>query len=163
MTEQETLNIRVANDTDSEAILELVFYIWVNEYGFRVSKEDFPDLHSIKKSYMDRGGLFLVAFGGEELIGTAACDQLSKGEYVLKRMFVKKSFRGKGIAQNLLEELFKHLPHSCKVYLSTKEDEALAAKAFYLKNGFSAVTRKELPSNFPFFFEDDLFMMKKCI
>jgi len=45
-------------------------------------------------------------------------------------------------------------------YLSTKENEAIAAKRFYLKNGFEVITRDELPDNFSFFYEDDLFMKR---
>jgi len=156
-----SLKFREACDDDSSGILDLVFDIWINEYGFEVKREEYPDLHQIQSFYRDKGGQFWVALANDRIIGTVAYDLLNEGEYVLKRMFVEQSFRGMGVAQRLLDEILNQLPCPCSVYLSTKEDQALAAKSFYLKNGFQVISRKDLPNNFPFFYEDDLFMKKE--
>jgi GNAT superfamily N-acetyltransferase len=164
---KQDISIRSATDQDSEAILALLFNIWINEYQFNVKKEDFPDLHKIETSYLEKGGRFLVAVHKNQIIGTIACEKLNDSCFALKRMFLEKNFRGQGIAQLLYSQLLKEvIPSSgntnrVSFYLSTKEDTALAAKKFYLKNGFKVITRDELPSNFPFFYEDDLFMMNK--
>ena len=78
-------------------------------------------------------------------------------------MFVRKDFRGKGVAQKLLETLLEKMEAPFKIYLSTKGDLALAAKKFYLRNGFAIITKKELPEGFPFLYEDDLFMKNECL
>lgn len=160
------ISIRPAKDMDSENILNLLFNIWINEYHFDVKREDFPDLLEIEKSYADLGGLFLIASHKDQIIGTIACQKLSDIHFVLKRMFVDKKFRGLGIAQLLLDNLLKEVLFLREIqnvafYLSTKENEAIAAKRFYLKNEFQVIPREELPESFPFFYEDDLFMKRQ--
>lgn len=79
-------------------------------------------------------------------------------------MFVQKEYRGRGIAQSLLNELFNRAVFlnnpSVSLFLSTKESEATAAKKFYIKNGFRDIPKSALPKNFPFFYKDDLFMVR---
>jgi len=159
------ISVRLATDQDVDAITNLLFDIWRNEYQFDVKRENFPDLKGIEKSYMGAGGLFLVAIYNAQVIGTIACERLDESCFVLKRMFVGKTFRGRGVAQLLLDRLlnkvlFSNEHKGAYFYLSTKENEAIAAKRFYLKNGFSVVSRHELPDSFPFFYEDDLFMRR---
>ena len=156
-----TYIIRPAKNEDSKDILDLIFNIWINEYQFQVSPEDYPDLHKIEDYYSSKGGGFWVASNTETVIGTIAYDQLDKNIFVLKRMFVSKEWRGQGIAQRLLDTLFDKTPKDCIFYLSTKDDLAKAAKKFYVKNGFEIIEQSDLPKNFPFFYEDDLFMKKQ--
>lgn len=162
------ISVRLATDQDVDAITSLLFSIWRNEYQFDVKREEFPDLQEIEKSYVQPGGLFLVAIHKAQVIGTIACEKLDESCFVLKRMFVNKTFRGRGVAQLLLDRLLGEVlswsghKDTC-FYLSTKEHEAIAAKRFYVKNGFEVVSRGELPDNFPFFYEDDLFMKRQYL
>lgn len=159
------VSIRSATDEDVGAITNLLFDIWTNEYQFDVKREDFTDLKEIEKSYVHTGGAFFVAILDDQIIGTIACEKLDEACFVLKRMFVKRDYRKRGVAQLLLDRLLDQVlslrehKETC-IYLSTKENEAIAAKRFYLKNGFQIVPRAELPDNFPFFYEDDLFMKR---
>ena len=160
------ISIRPAINKDAEDILNLLFNIWINEYGFDVEKEDFLDLLEIENFYNDSKGLFLVALDKEQIIGTIACQKLNDSCFVLKRMFVDKKFRGCGIAQLLLDNLLTEMVvlneiQNTTFYLSTKENQAIAAKKFYLRNKFQVISRDELPENFPFFYKDDLFMKKQ--
>ncbi|MES2215559.1 MAG: GNAT family N-acetyltransferase [Pseudomonadota bacterium] len=156
--------IRAVRNKDAKDIQDLIFDIWHNEYGFDVKLEDVPDLEKIEEYYHDAGGLFLVALPGDKIIGTIAAEKLSTNDFALKRMFVNKDFRGKGIAQALLDALLLSF-HDQKLsfFLSTKENEAIAAKKFYLKNGFVVIAKSELPANFPFFYSDDLFMRRELL
>lgn len=160
----ENITIRDATDKDVVTIKKLIFDIWLYEYQFDVNQNDFPDLQEIENYYTKKGGHFLVAVRDNEMVGTIACDKLTQ-DFVLKRMFVHAHYRRLGVAQLLLDRLFEKvsvtIPESpLSFYLSTKEGDALAAKAFYLKNGFRVISKSELPSNFPFFYQDDLFMVK---
>ena len=156
----EKLTIRPARGSDAPAALDLIFKIWIDEYGFEVKRTDYPDLLDIEETYAAKGSRFFVADYQGAVIGTIAREELSPGHYVIKRMFVEKSHRGKGIAQRLLEEILKDIGGS-SVYLSTKRGEAIAAETFYRKNGFKEVSREQLPEAFPFFYEDDLFMRRE--
>lgn len=157
--------IRKATNKDVMPIMDLIFDIWVNEYSFTVSREDTPDLSHIETHYAKKDGIFLIALDSSNIVGTIACSKLSKKEWILKRMFVKKSHRLRGIAQALLNRLLDELSkitnnNNVSLFLSTKEGEASSAKAFYLKNGFKVIPKSILPENFPYFYKDDLFMMK---
>lgn len=157
--------IREATNEDSIYILKLIFDIWIHEYHFDVKQEDFPDLHDIKKYYMQTGGLFLIAVLDSKIIGTIACEKLNEKQFVLKRMFVNKQYRQLGVAQLLFNQLIGKMFHTKKstgaeLFLSTKESSALAAKQFYIKNGFRIISKSELPKHFPYFCEDDLFMLR---
>ncbi|HSW93026.1 MAG TPA: GNAT family N-acetyltransferase [Gammaproteobacteria bacterium] len=159
------ITIREANNSDSTHILDLIFKIWVDEYHFDVKKEHFPDLHEIEKYYSKEDGIFLVSIIGNQIVGTIACNRLTHHSFVLKRMFVDKNYRRLGIAQMLLNNLFSLMIGSIEFdkvsfYLSTKEIDAISAKKFYIKNGFRVIQKSMLPDNFPFFYKDDLFMMK---
>jgi len=162
------VTIREATNRDSNFILDLIFEIWINEYHFEVKKENFPDLNEIEKYYTKEKGLFLVSIVNDKIVGTIACEKLSHEHFVLKRMFVNRDYRRLGIAQMLLDKLFELITISIKdsnvsFFLSTKESDALAAKKFYLKNGFRIISKAELPKNFPFFYKDDLFMLREWI
>ena len=163
--EKMNVSIRLATDQDSDAITRLLFDIWINEYQFDVKRENFPDLKEIEKSYVRAGCVFLVAIYNDKIIGTIACEKLNESCFVFKRMFVSKVFCGRGVAQLLLDRLLDEVLSSSGhkdacFYLSTKENDAIAAKRFYLKNGFKVIYRDELPNNFPLFYEDDLFMRR---
>lgn len=157
--------IRPATDQDCDGILDLLFGIWIGEYHFHVKPEDFPDLHSVETHYTNAQGMFFVATHNDRVVGTLACQKLSETAFVLKRMFVAKAFRGSGVAQDLFNSLIDGMrrrssPMPAQLYLSTKEDVALAAKHFYIKNGFKQIIQDELPVQFPFFYEDDLYMTR---
>lgn len=149
-----------ATNRHASQISELIFDIWINEYHFKVFPENYPDLQNIDTAYHGKGGCFWVALFNQTVVGTIACDKLSSGVYVLKRMFLRRDLRGKGIASTLLQKLFEGFFSKTVFYLSTKEDLALAAKKLYLRNGFEQIDRESLPEGFPLFYEDDLFMKK---
>ncbi|MFN7365284.1 MAG: GNAT family N-acetyltransferase [Alphaproteobacteria bacterium] len=159
------LHIRQAFQEDSLSAQELIFRIWHDEYGFDVSLHDAPDLGNLSLSYPGHNALFLVAFQDNRLVGTAAYSLLTQSTCVLKRFFVQIDVRRTGIGQQLFNELYErllgqHQGNPFSLYLSTKRDDAKSAKAFYLKNGFRIIKQKDLPSGFPFFYQDDLFMVK---
>lgn len=159
--------IRSAKDKNASEIKQLIFNIWCDEYQFNVKEEDYPDLQYIEKYYDGTNGLFFVAIEKDKVIATIACSKLATDCFVLKRMFVDANYRGQGIAQQLLDYLFEKIVSdvTCtfSIYLSTKESDAIAAKKLYLKNGFDVIDKSCLPANFPFFYEDDLFMIKKMV
>ena len=156
------ISIRRANNRDIEAICSLIFNIWQQEYGFDVSPDDTPDLLDIEANYPKESAGFLLAAYKGKVIGTIATQRLEKGYWVLKRMFVHSDHRGTGVAQRLMDELMAWLQQNSDkgdmLCLSTKESQAVRAKHFYLRNGFSMISKDTLPRTFPYFYEDDLFM-----
>ncbi len=94
---------------------------------------------------------YWVALSNGEVVGTVGIIVVEKDFGILKKMMVKKEFRGKefGISKLLLETVFDwckehRIP---KIYLGTMI-QFKAAQSFYGKNGFIQIAENELPPNF---------------
>jgi DNA-binding MarR family transcriptional regulator/GNAT superfamily N-acetyltransferase len=83
------------------------------------------------------------------IIGSIGLKRIDDTKVELKKFFVAKPYRGKGIAQDLLKQALKaalkHGFHS--VYLGTV-DRLKAAQRFYEKLGFIRITKEQLPPEF---------------
>lgn len=154
------MEIVKASNCDANDVADLIFGIWVDELEFEVIRDDYPDLKDLEEYYHNKDGNFLVARINNEVVGTVACERINDSTYILKRMFVKNQYRGQGIAQALLDELMKDFSTGTSFFLSTNDALAHAAKNLYLRNGFERIGRESLPTGFPYFYEDDLFMRK---
>ncbi|WP_206598644.1 GNAT family N-acetyltransferase [Rufibacter ruber] len=95
-----------------------------------------------------------------ELCGTIALLRFNEKAGAIRKMFVKKEFRGKhyGDAALLLKELICY----CKengiedLYLGTV-DVLQAAIRYYEKKGFVQLPKAELPIDFPVMASDNVF------
>jgi putative acetyltransferase len=151
----------------SEKAVGLILPIQQVEFGVAITVEDQPDLLDIDGFYNAPGGGFWGAFknsgpGGQngELVGTIALINVGHDTGVIRKMFVKKEYRGKefAIAQRLIEKLLeqagtrgiKHL------YLGTV-DKMKAAHRFYERNGFIRIDPAALPAYFPRMAADNVF------
>ncbi len=156
----QTIHYRQAGNTYSEKIIQLILPIQQMEFNAPVTLEDQPDLLSIEQSYHQTGGGFWVAMQGEEIIGTIALIVFDKGKGALRKMFVKKEFRGKehGVAARLLQILldYCHRTGIQDIYLGTI-NRMQAALRFYAKNGFVEVAKASLPPRFPLMQVDTVF------
>lgn len=156
--------IQTAKDSDSPSLSTLIFDIWREEYKFQVSEDDYPDLKAVFSYYSKHNGKFFIAIDlnapKQSIVGTAAYEKVKDSQYALKRMFVHSKHRGKGIAQALLNAVIDDLKGNKLLFLSTKSDLAHAAKRLYLKNNFHVIPPKDLPDEFPIFYQDDLFMKR---
>lgn len=104
---------------------------------------------------------YWVAVSNGKAVGTIGLSILSNRTIVLKRMFISPDHRRKGIADLLLNTLFKWAQdHTMKsIYLGTMS-QFLAAHQFYERNGFEKIGRPDLPPDFPFNPVDTLFYYK---
>jgi GNAT superfamily N-acetyltransferase len=117
-------------------------------------------LLDIETNYHKNGGNFWGAFIGDELAGTIALINIGHNAGAIRKMFVKKEYRGKeiGIAQQLLEVLLKycHDKKIADIYLGTVA-MLKAAHRFYERNGFVLTDIKDFPAYFPRMMADDTF------
>jgi len=138
---------------DTDKIIDLITSIQIEEFGVATSAEKQPDLRDIPNFYQQGAGDFWLASVDGELAGTIALVDVGDDVCALRKMFVKKEFRGKehGVAAALMQVLL----HSSKeqgvreIYLGTV-DVYHAAHRFYEKNGFTEVARHEVPDSVPF-------------
>ncbi|XP_056406484.1 probable N-acetyltransferase camello [Hyla sarda] len=125
---------------------QLLGYIW-NMYIDHCLKEDLQD---IQKTYMeDQGSHFWVAEVEDNVVGTVAakpCDE-NPDELVLKRMSVRKDFRGHGIAKALSREVigFARQRGYRRVILNTLMVQH-EAQRMYESVGFRKYTEFVLPT-----------------
>ncbi|MCF0056928.1 GNAT family N-acetyltransferase [Dyadobacter sp. CY356] len=133
-------------------ILNLILPIQQIEFNVPVTLEGQPDLLDIETHYHNTGGGFWGAKKGDELVGSIALIALGNHSGAIRKMFVKKEFRGKdiGTAQMLLQKLINHCKENgiTDLYLGTV-DMLKAAHRFYEKNGFAKIKSENLPVYFP--------------
>jgi len=154
------LEIKLVNDTYSKEIIDLILNIQQKEYNVPITIEDQPDLMQIEDFYFANGGSFWGAFIDGELVGTIALVKFDEKAAAIRKMFVKKEFRGKeyGIAQKLLETLITYCQKNGidEVYLGTVSILE-AALRFYERNHFIRIEKEQLPSKFPLMTGDNVF------
>jgi len=94
------------------------------------------------------------------IVGSIALMSVGHGAGVIRKMFVKREFRGKelSIAQRLLDTLVAYCRENGigDLYLGTV-DRMKAAHRFYERNGFRPIEMEALPSYFPRMLTDNLF------
>jgi len=142
-------------------IIGLILPIQQIEFNVDIDLAAQPDLLDIEHHYDGSGGAFWGAKLNGELIGTIALIAVpSHRAGTIRKMFVKKEFRGKefGVAQALLKTLLTYCADNNlnTVYLGTK-DILQAACRFYERNGFEQVAIEDLPVYFPRMAVDNVF------
>ena len=158
---QNDFKIERLNNQFCEAIIGLILPIQQIEFNVDIDLAAQPDLLDIEKNYDGTGGAFWGAKLNGDLIGTIALiAQPDHHAGAIRKMFVKKEFRGKelGVAQVLLETLIEYCGDNNlnEVYLGTK-DILQAACRFYERNGFKQVAMEDLPVYFPRMAVDNVF------
>ncbi len=146
-------------------IPELILGIQQGEFGIAITLADQPDLLDIAGFYQSKKGNFWVAINdGSQVVGTIGLIDTGFGFGVIRKMFVRKNYRGSehSIAQNLYLNLeIWAIENGLNALLLGTRHELLAAIRFYEKHGFSEIAKKSLPEGFPLMAVDNLFFEKK--
>lgn len=144
----------------TQSVINVILPIQQQEFSVAVTIDDQPDLLNIESFYQSGKGNFWVAQDGADVVGTLALLDIGNDQSALRKMFVKKEYRGKAlaIAQNLLSHLVAWGTEQklCTVFLGTT-DKYHAAHRFYDKNGFVRVNKSDLPAAFPVMEVDTIF------
>ena len=148
-----------------DEVLSLILAIQRGEFGIPITAEQQPDLVRIPGFYQVGDGNFWVALSGAEVIGTISLLDIGNGQVALRKMFVRRDFRGRerGTAQRLLDTLLGWCKERSvrEIYLGTTP-AFLAAHRFYEKNGFREIEKAELPRAFPIMEVDTRFYRRSC-
>lgn len=154
------VHIEQIKNESSAAVIDIILPIQQIEFNVPITLNDQPDLLDIENVYYQTGGGFWGARVEEELAGTIALLKYDHDSAAIRKMFVKKEYRGKelGLAQQLLETLIAY----CKenqirhLYLGTVS-VLQAAMRFYERNGFEKIEKSALPELFPLMNADNVF------
>ncbi|SFM80161.1 Acetyltransferase (GNAT) domain-containing protein [Chitinophaga sp. YR627] len=160
MTTDTLFTVESLSNGHSQQIIDLILPIQQIEFNVPVTLKDQPDLMDIEGFYIRPGGNFWGALKDEELIGTIALIDTGHAAAAIRKMFVKKEYRGKefGIAQRLLETLIAYCREKGikDVYLGTV-NVLKAAQRFYERNGFTQIAMHDLPVYFLRMAADEIF------
>ena len=156
---------QIKND-QSDAVINLILPIQLVEFNVPITIEDQPDLLDIEQNYYVSGGMFWGAKINGELVGTIAFIKFNTYSAAIRKMFVKKEYRGKefGVAQELLEVLIKYCQGNGinGLYLGTV-NILKAAIRFYERNGFERIEKNNLPLLFPGMNAENIFFQLKLV
>lgn len=143
----------------------MILDIQQGEFGVPVTLADQPDLLNIPNFYQSKKGNFWLAIlDKKEVVGTIGLVDTDFGFGTIRKMFVKKNYRGSeySIANNLYLNLeIWAIEHGLNSLLLGTRDQLKAALRFYEKHGFSEISKKDLPEGFPLMPVDNLFFEKK--
>lgn len=160
------ITIQPFENQDTEQIVNLILNIQQNEFQVPITINEQQDLLNIPNFYQQKKGNFWVAKHNNEVVGTIALIDCGENIGAIRKMFVKKEFRGKEyrIAQKLLDILEKsaQVNQITNLYLGTLE-RLQAAIRFYERNGFKLIEKQKLPSVFPIMPVDTHFFEKEII
>lgn len=157
---ENTLTIKPIYNDYSDQIIDLILSIQQKEFGLTITINQQPDLLDLETNYHQGGGNFWGAFLGGKLIGTIAMINCGHNSACIRKMFVKKEYRGKdpGTAQQLLNTLLQYCSQKeiTDIYLGTVH-QLKAAHRFYERNGFTPLAVADLPPYFPLMTTDNMF------
>ena len=160
------IKIQPFENQDTSQIVNLILNIQQNEFQVPITINEQQDLLNIPSFYQQGKGNFWVAKSDEEVVGTIALIDCGEDVGTIRKMFVKKEFRGKefGIAQRLLDILEESSRENGikNLYLGTLE-RLQAAIRFYERNGFTLIEKQNLPSVFPLMAVDTHFFEKEIL
>ncbi|MBP2637239.1 MAG: acetyltransferase family protein [Firmicutes bacterium] len=148
----EGISITTYQSEYKDEIIDLILGIQCKEFGIPITREDQPDLGDIPKVYQTGAGNFWVAACGGNVVGTVALFDIGNHQAAMRKFFINPSYRGS--RYNTAKELITALTtwaagHDiAEIFLGTTA-QFLAAHRFYEKNGFTEITKPDLPAAFP--------------
>jgi GNAT superfamily N-acetyltransferase len=148
------------NNDHCKQIVDVILPIQQIEFNVPVTLEQQPDLLDIETNYHKTGGNFWGATHNEHIVGTIGLIAIGHNAGALRKMFVRKEYRGKefGTATLLLNSLIDYCRQNqiTDIYLGTV-DVLKAAHRFYERNGFTRLDKAKLPASFPLMGIDTIF------
>ena len=157
---QESIIIKSIYNEYCSLVTDLILTIQKNEFGLPITLNQQPDLQDVETYYHLGCGNFWGAFTGGNLVGTIGLINCGHHIGCVRKMFVKKEYRGKElcIAQQLLNTLMLYCSEKDITYIYLGTTHRLkAAHRFYERNGFRPVDLEDLPTYFPRMMTNNVF------
>lgn len=96
------MQIRIANRQDEKKLVPFVEEIY-NEFGVKLDLASVDsDLKNVEANYFGKDGVFLLAEEEQKVIGIAGAHMVSDDLCALRRIYVAKGWRRKGIGRQML-------------------------------------------------------------
>lgn len=127
------------DDKYNEKINDFVISIYVEEYGFEQSRQIIKNHDN--SIYSKSGGNFWIALDeSKNIIGTIAVYKHDEINIEMKRLYVRKDYRGKGLSKLLHDKTIQYCKNNNfkRIFLWTY-DKLETAINFYIKKGFKEI------------------------
>ncbi|HEX9804713.1 MAG TPA: GNAT family N-acetyltransferase, partial [Candidatus Dojkabacteria bacterium] len=121
-------------------VLEFIkkIYSELPEYTSELIPELDFDIIDIEKNYKKADGEFFIMTDDKNIIGTVGILK-NNDNFIIKRLFLSKDFRGKGLGKKLINKAISFCKDSgsLNIYIDTGNEKI---RNYYLKNGFEQVS-----------------------
>jgi len=146
------IKIRKYKEKDAEQVKKLIGEVLTEFFGKNliIEWENFKDY-----------AVFYIAEDNGKIIGSAALKDEGNKIGKLKRMYIYKEYRKKGLGQKLLNKILNFAIKNKfdKIVLST-DKRLIAANNFYKKNGFHIIKTPDFKRDFKDLKKEDLDLTK---
>jgi DNA-binding MarR family transcriptional regulator/N-acetylglutamate synthase-like GNAT family acetyltransferase len=150
--------------TIRKQIVNIISDIQEKEYLIPITKETNAGvLKAEEEFYYNNSYNFWYAVNDEgRILGSIGLKKINDQCGEIKKLFVIKDYRSKGVAQKLMNTLLKATSkHKLEVLILGTVDKFHAALKFYSKCGFTPMNRTDLPAGFKENPIDNLFFRKE--
>lgn len=145
-------------------IIKMVSDIQKNEFSIPVTDDvNVGILKAENEYYYNNSYNFWYAINEEgKVIGSVGLKKIDERHGEIKKMFVVKEYRGKEVAQKLMNTLLKAATkHQFETLILGTTDKFHAAHKFYTNYGFAPISKNELPPGFETNRFDSLYFRKR--
>ncbi|MDO9517198.1 MAG: GNAT family N-acetyltransferase [Methanosarcinaceae archaeon] len=126
----------------ADEVKDLVLGV-LKEHGFEYDPTKDFDLDDIDVQYLQSGGNFYVGLVDGMMIGTSAVRRIDDKKCEIKRIYVKKEFRGRGFGRDLFLKALGFARQNYSIAVLKTDAKLTDAITLYLKNGFSVVKEED--------------------
>lgn len=161
MTEQVKIATLPTSRTIRKQIMNMIADIQKNEFAVPITeKTNISVLKAEEHFYFNNSYNFWYAMDDEgKIIGSIGLRKLDDRYGEIKKCFVAKSHRGKGVAQKLMDTLIKAAQkHQFEFLVLGSVHNLHGAHQFYRKYGFEEIKVQDLPKSFERCHLDTVFM-----
>jgi len=130
--------IKTFSGSQSREVRELVLEV-LKEEGFEYDPLKDSDLDDIEGYYHQNGGIFYTAIAEGKLIGTSAARKINDTTCEIKRIYLRKDFRGRGFGRELFSKALEYAGDNYPIAVLKTDAGLKDAIDLYRKNGFLLV------------------------
>lgn len=134
--------IQMYDDSRMDEVREVVLGVLL-EHGFEYDRLKDADLKDINSYYLSKDGAFFVGIDDGRVVGTAGVRKLEENMCEIRRIYLKKEYRGKGNGEKLFLAALNFAEKNCAGALLKTDPALKKAINMYLKHGFSFVMKKD--------------------
>ncbi len=130
------------DDSRKEEVRDVILEVLL-EHGFEYDRLKDADLNDINSYYFSKGGTFFVGLDDGRVVGTSGVRKLDENMCEIRRIYLKKGFRGKGNGEKLFLAALDFAEKNCSGVMLKTDSTLKKAIGMYLKHGFYFVEEKK--------------------